>query len=142
MTILIWGFGYGFLLDPRDNLIILSCYASGLWNTVCDYIIVASNYLQLFSNRQIPKLFSWRYLYNYLVRIYSHDGIVPIILLDCNMWELIVSHEDIKGTSLKCSNNQVQILQLTRLILGFGYGFPLELRDNLIMLCLSYASCR
>ena len=80
-------------------------------------------------------LFSWRH--------FAISSVFYLIIpLHCDNWELIVSHEDIKGTSLKCSNNQVQILQLTRLILGFGYGFPLELRDNLIMLCLSYASCR
>ena len=51
----------------------------------------------------------------YLARIFSHEGISPfarifylIILLDCDNSELIVSHESIKDTSLKCSNNHLQ----------------------------------
>ena len=58
-----------------------------------------------------------------------------------NTWELIVSHEDRKDTFMKCSNSQVQTLQLTMLILRFGCESFLSPRDNLIMLCSSFASC-
>ena len=52
------GFGYGSLLNPRDNLIMLCrsylCFLSlknCLW--LYDYMIVASNFLQLFLNRHV-----------------------------------------------------------------------------------------
>ena len=47
-------FGYGSLLDPRGNLIILcSSYDSFLLMIDYDYTIAASNFIRLFLNRHV-----------------------------------------------------------------------------------------
>ena len=53
----ILGFGYGSLLDTRDNLMLCHSYASIPRKTACDYIVVASNSLQLFHNRHFVWMF-------------------------------------------------------------------------------------